>query len=329
MSKKSTPAGAKKAAPKKPVTWQSTDAKKVPSIRTPKRWHARRDRSALPVHEPLPNVWRLTKAVAVLLWRHKKAFITLALIYGILNLVLVRGFSGGVNVTELKHELNQAITGQAAALTTSLTVLVSLVSTSGNTSSSTGGAYQTFLLIVMSLAVIWALRMTLAREQFRLRDTFYKGMYPLVPFLLVFLVMVLQLLPLVAGAGIYSMVTTGGISVNLFENILWGIGCGLLAALSFYWLTSSAFALYIVTLPGMAPFKALRSARELVRGRRLSVLRKLLYLPLMLFLAAVVIMVPVILVAAPLAQWLFFFLTMCSLVVIHTYMYTVYRELLA
>ena len=78
----------------------------------------------------------------------------------------------------------------------------------------------------------------------------------------------------------------------------------------------------------MTPFKALRSARQLVRGRRLAVLRKLLFLPLALFVIAIIIMVPVILVVAPVAQWLFFFLTMCALVVVHTYMYTVYRELL-
>jgi hypothetical protein len=278
---------------------------------------------------PLPNVFRLTEKVARLLWAHKKMLLGLALIYGILNLVLVRGFSGSLNVSDLKQQLDQAFSGQFAAVATSLTVFASLVSTSGNTSSSTGGAYQTFLLLIMSLAVIWALRMTIAGEQFRLRDSFYKGMYPLVPFLLVFVVVCLQLLPLVMGAGMYSTVVGNGIAINVLEKLLWALGCGLLVALSLYWLSASTFALYIVTLPNMTPMKALRSARELVRGRRLSVLRKLLFLPLVLFLVAIVIMVPIILIAAPLAQWLFFILTMCALVVVHTYMYVMYRELLA
>ncbi|MEO6513843.1 MAG: hypothetical protein ABIR37_04105 [Candidatus Saccharimonadales bacterium] len=281
------------------------------------------------VRPVLPSVWSITKTVARMLWLHKKVFLSLALIYGVLNLVLVRGFTGGLNVSDLKGQLDQAFSGHLAALATSATVFASLVSTSGNTSNSTGGAYQTFLLLIMSLAVIWALRMTLAGEAFRLRDSFYKGMYPLVPFLLVFVVIGLQLLPLVIGAGIYSLVVSSGIAVNAFQQILWGIGCAALVALSLYWLTASLFALYIVTLPNMTPRKALRSARELIRGRRLSVLRKLLFLPLALFLAAIVIMLPVILLAAPLAQWLFFLLTMCSLVVVHAYMYTVYRELLA
>ena len=57
------------------------------------------------------------------------------------------------------------------------------------------------------------------------------------------------------------------------------------------------FALYIVTLPDMTPMKALRSARELVRYRRWTVLRKVLFLPLMLLVVAAIIMVPIIILA--------------------------------
>ena len=39
-------------------------------------------------------------------------------------------------------------------------------------------------------------------------------------------------------------------------------------------------------------------------------------------------MVPIIIVLTPLAQWVFFLLTMFTLVAIHAYMYTLYRELL-
>lgn len=278
---------------------------------------------------PLPSVWRISATVGQLLWRHKNIFLSLALIYGLLNLVLVRGFSGGTNVSDLKTQLDQVFTGHYASLASSLTIFASLVSTSGNTSSSTGGAYQTFLLAIMSLAVIWTLRMAVAGERFRLRDSFYKSMYPLIPFLLVFFVICIQLIPLLIGAGVYSTVATNGIAVTALEKILWGVGCGLLAAVSLYWIVASSLALYIVTLPNMTPLKALRSARQLVRGRRLSVLRKLLFLPLAIFVIAVIIMVPVILLLPALAQWLFFVLTMCSLVVVHAYIYTVYRELLS
>jgi hypothetical protein len=314
--------------PKQAAVSKKKTAQKPAATNKPARAWRSRFRYEGPVRKPLPNVWRITRSVSSLLWKYKKTFASLALIYGVLNLALVRGFAGNLNVSELKAQLDQVFSGQFAALATSITVFTSLVSTSGNTSSSTGGAYQIFLLLVMSLAVIWSLRMVIAGETFRLRDSFYKGMYPLVPFLLVLVVVSLQLLPLLAGGGIYSTVVSSGVASNTFEQILWGLSCSLLVALSFYWLTASVFALYIVTLPNMTPLKALRSAKELVRGRRLSVLRKLLFLPVALFIVAVVIMLPIILVAAPLAQWLFFLLTMCSLIAVHAYMYSVYRELL-
>src|SRR5664279_5801814 len=59
----------------------------------------------------LPSVWRLTKQAALTLWQHKRLFISITLIYGLLNLVLAQGVSGGTDVSQLKHALNQVFTG--------------------------------------------------------------------------------------------------------------------------------------------------------------------------------------------------------------------------
>jgi hypothetical protein len=93
-------------------------------------------------------------------------------------------------------------------------------------------------------------------------------------------------------------------------------------------LASSLFALYIVTLPGMTPIRALRSARGLVRYRRWTVIRKILWLPLLLLLVAAVIMLPIIIWLTAVAQWVFFILSMFALLAVHSYMYALYRELL-
>jgi hypothetical protein len=130
------------------------------------------------------------------------------------------------------------------------------------------------------------------------------------------------------GSSIYSIVIANGIAVNLIEKALFVALFVALAALSVYWISSSLFALYIVTLPDMTPLKALRSARELVRGRRWAVFRKLICLPVILLVVAAIIMLPIIILLTPLAQWVFFLLTMFALVAVHTYMYTLYRELL-
>lgn len=276
----------------------------------------------------LPSAWRLTKMTATTLWRYRRLFIGITLVYGLLNLILVQGLANSTNVTSLKNELNQVFTGHFGSLASSLSVFVVLVGGAGNASSQTAGAYQLSLGIITSLAVIWALRQLLAGAQLRIRDAYYRGMYPLVPFILVLIVMGLQLIPLLIGSLLYSIVTTNGIAVYPIEKILWDLIYALLALASLYMISSSFFALYIVTLPDMTPRKALRSARDLVKKRRWRVLRKILWLPLVLLVGAAVIMVPIIIWLTPLAQWVFFLLTMFSLVAVHAYMYTLYRELL-
>ncbi|MDB5164560.1 MAG: hypothetical protein JWL89_186 [Candidatus Saccharibacteria bacterium] len=277
----------------------------------------------------LPNVWLLTKSTARLLWGQKKLFIGITLVYGLLNLVLVQGLvAGTTDVASLKDQLNQVSNGHFSALGSSLSVFVVLVGSAGNKSDQTAGAYQLFLALIGSLAIIWALRQAVAGNVLRIRDAYYRGMYPLVPFILVLAVVGLQLLPLLIGSVVYSAAISGGLATIAAEKLAWGLFYGALALLSLYMVSSSLFALYIVTLPDMTPLKALRSARELVRYRRWTVLRKVLALPVVLLLIAAVVMLPIIILLTPLAQWVFFLLTMFALLGVHSYMYTLYRELL-
>jgi hypothetical protein len=232
-------------------------------------------------------------------------------------------------VSTLKHTLDQASAGHIDALASGLSVFALLVGSAGNNSNPTAGAYQLFLALMASLAIIWALRQVLAgTKKVRIRDTYYRGMYPLVPFILVLIVIALQLVPLLVGSTVYSLVINNGIAVLTVEKLVWALLYAVLALLSFYMVSSSLFALYIVTLPDMTPLKALRSARELVRYRRWTVLRKILCLPIILLAVAAVIMLPIIVWLTALAQWVFFLLTMFSLVGVHAYMYVLYRELL-
>lgn len=302
--------------------------------RTGRKTVSRRKPSPPPVksakwgQQALPGSWQLARQAATVLWSRRTIFGAIILIYGGLTIVLVRGLAGGTDVSELKRQLTQAFSGQFGALASSLSILAVLVSSSGNGSSPTAGTYQFFLAVVVSLAIIWGLRSAGAGQAFRARDAYYNGMYPLVPYILVLLVIGLQLLPLLIGSSIYSTVVNGGIAVHLAEKLFWlAVFLGL-AGLSLYWLSSSLFALYIVTLQGMTPLRALRSARQLVQGRRWQVLRKLTALPVFLLLTAAVIMLPIILWLTPLAQWVFFVLTMAVLAAVHAYMYSLYRELL-
>jgi len=275
------------------------------------------------IKTPVPSSYRLLRSSGGLLKRNWKLFLGITGIYGLLTIVLVHGFGSGTDLSSIKSSL-QGVNGVASAAT----LFSYLLGTSGSSSNAAGGTYQTFLLIITSLVTIWALRQVLAGKQIRIRDAFYKGTYPLIQFILVLFVVGLQLLPLLFGSWIYATVVGNGIATAPIEKIIWALMFFLLALLSLYMICSSLFALYIVTLPDMTPMKALRSARELVRYRRWLVLRKIIFLPVALFILAAVIMIPIILVATVLAQWVFFMLSMLVLIVVNTYMYLLYRALL-
>jgi hypothetical protein len=326
MAKKSGKSRSKRAAAKIPAKKPSaqgvaagkkTAAKKPPA-------------SPKPAKPPvkLPNAWRLARMAAATLWRHKRLFIGITVIYGLLNLLLVQGLANTTDASSLKGQLNQVFTGHLGGLTSGFSIFMIMLGSAGSGSSPTAGGYQSVLVLITSLAVIWALRQISAGTAFRLRDAYYRGMYPLIPFILVLLVIGLQLIPLFIGSTLYVIVTTNSISVYLVEKLFWILVFAVLALWSLYMLSSSLLALYIVTLPDMTPRRALRSAKELSRHRRWSILRKILCLPIMLVIVAAIIMVPIIIVLTPLARWIFFLLTIGSLAAIHTYMYTLYRELL-
>jgi hypothetical protein len=118
------------------------------------------------------------------------------------------------------------------------------------------------------------------------------------------------------------------VAVTLLEQVLWLAVWFVLGVTSLYMISSSLFALYIVTLPDMAPLAALRSARQLVAHRRWAVMRKIIFLPLALMILAAVLVLPIILFATPLAAVVFFLISMLFLPFAHSYMYALYRALL-
>lgn len=326
MAKKSNSTTTKKLKAKRPVVKSKPKAAKV-KVKTIAKSRASKS-VAKPQPTKLPSVWQITKSAALTLWEHRRLFIIITVIYGLLGLILVQGLATGTDVGNLKGQLDKIFTGHLGALVSGFSIFTILLTSSGN-SSSQSSAYQLFITLITSLAIIWALRKVMSGDKMRVRDAYYRGMYPLIPFMLVLLVIGLQLIPLIVGSTLYNIVSSNGIAVHVIEKIMWIIIFGLLVLSSLYMLSSSLFALYIVTLPDMTPIKALRSAKKLVRNRRWIVLRKILCLPAILLVVAGLIMIPIIIFAAPLSQFIFFILSTLTLIMAHAYMYTLYRNLLS
>jgi len=282
----------------------------------------------VPAYKPLPKARKLFTAALRQLWSQKKLFGGIVIIYGALNLLLVHGFGGNGDVTNIKALLDSLVHGFGGRLTSAAATFLTLLASSGGTQSEVSSVYQTLLLLVFSLAFIWALRQTLAKHKVRVRDSFYQGLYPLAVFFLVFLLLCVQLLPLVLGSSLYGTVVSNGIVVYWWEKAIFIAVFALAALWSLRMVTASIFALYIATLPDMTPLAAYRSARQLVYGRRLLIWRKIIFLPVVLVLLAALVEVPLIFLFTPAAVWMFFVLGIVALPVVHGYLYNLYREML-
>jgi len=292
----------------------------------------------------LPGFWAFTNIVRQILWKQKRTFGLLALVYALLTVVLV-GIASQDTYDQLRAVLedsggdifsgNWGEVGKAglllwAGVTGSLT----------NTASESQQIYGAILLLFAWLTTVWLLRAILAGRQPRLRDGLYNAGAPVLAMFLVGLVMVVQLLPLALAIIGYSAATTSGLlSGGGVEVMLFWVVAGLLALLSLYWATSTFIALVVVTLPGMYPMQALRTAGDLVIGRRIRILLRLLWMLLLIAIIWVLVVVPVILFDAwlksllPAVAWLpivpIVLLVMTTLTVIWSggYVYLLYRRI--
>jgi hypothetical protein len=277
---------------------------------------------------PLPSGFALLKTALKIIRQNWKVFLGISALYALLTAGLVTGFSA-VNLSDAKQSFGEVVSGQINQAATGLSLFVYMLGSAGATGGNPAASvYQIVLGVVVSLAIIWTLRQVYAGKTVRVRDGFYQGMYPFVQFVLVLLVVGLQLLPLLAGAAVYQLVVANGIAATPVEFLLWLALFFLLALLSIYMVCASLFALYIVSLPGVTPFAALRSAKQLVLHRRWAVVRKVLFLPLALIVIMAVITIPFIMLVTPVAPWLFFILSTMVLVVVHGYLYALYKAML-
>lgn len=310
--------GAKKGTSKKEVSVEPRQ------LKTPKYQSFRLQKKMPKVAvAKMPGAFKLFYATLKMLAKNWKLFGGLAILYGLFNILLVQGLSGALSSSQ-GIETNKA--DSWSQFLNGIMIFTSMAGSHVN--SEAASAYQFFLTLVFSLAFIWAIRELFAGSVPRIRQSLYQGMYPLVPYVTVLTIVVLQLVPVVIGAFLYSLVTSNVISLSGVEVLFWTVIFGLSALISLYLLCSSVIALYIACLSGMTPIRALRAARELVHYRRWEVMRKLVFLPIAILVCGAVITVPFIFFAAPVAGVLLFILSLLAPAVIHGYLYRVYRELL-
>lgn len=293
----------------------------------------------------LPGYWAFTNDVRRIVWKNKKVLLGVAAAYAILT-VLVAGIASQDIYTELSDALSDSseglFEGFFGEVSKATLLLFSGVSGSLNQASSDPqvqqGVYGTIIALLTWLTTVWLLRAILAGRKPKLRDGIYNAGAPIVPTFLVATVIVVQLVPIALVAFAYSAAVASGLLEGGVEAMLFWSVALLLTVLSLYWITSTIMALIVVTLPGMYPMQALKTGGDLVIGRRIRILLRLLWMILSIVVIWLLVMVPIILFdgwiksALPALAWVpivpVSLLIMSSFTVVWaaSYVYLLYRK---
>jgi hypothetical protein len=248
----------------------------------------------------MPGYVSFTYSVQKILWNHRRTFLCVVLAYAVMTVMLMN-LSSETLYTQMRNTIDETSgsvfsgfwgeIGKAGLLLTA-GMSGSFTDTSAGTQMQISAA---IVALLTWLTTVWLLRAILAGRKPKMRDGLYNAGAPLVSTLLISIVIILQALPLVLalfgyGAAVSSGLLEGGAEAMVFWSV-----AALLVILSFYWITSTLIALVVVTLPGMYPMQALRTAGDLVVGRRLRILLRLLWMGLMIAVAWAVIVIPIIL----------------------------------
>lgn len=290
----------------------------------------------------LPGLFAFTKEVTRVLWRHRRTFFLLGALYALLFTVFVGAQSEEAYVMlgdTLKEAGGQLAEGGIGVVGEASLLLLSV--TTGNLGGELSEAQQVvsiLLFLLVWLTTVWLLRNFLAGHKVKLRDGLYNSGAPLFATIIIALLVAIQLLPVAfAGIGYNAALVTGLLNGGIATMLFW-LAAGLLVVLSLYWITSSLFALIIITIPGMYPYKAIVTAGDLMVGRRIKILLRWLWMLLVMAVTASVLLLPVILIdmalkqtwpllsGVPIVPFIVVFFTSCATIWMTAYVYLLYRK---
>lgn len=275
--------------------------------------------------KPLPSSWQLIKESLQFFKHHASVFLWIIMIHTFFYFVLVYG-SASINVRELQDTLQTLLGTQANSIESTTAVFGSVIT--AQTQREGAAIYNFLLFLIMSLATIWSIRRIVAGKTFLIRDAFYSGMRPAIPFIIILMVMFVQLIPFMVTSYVYTVGRGSGIFVSGVEDMLFFLLALTAGLLSFYWLTTSILSLYAVTLPNMYPLRTLRLTKKVTQFRRFLVFRRLIALP---FIIALVFMFITLLAIRFLPQtslWVVQLFPIFILPLIHIYLFKLYKSLL-
>ena len=132
----------------------------------------------------------------------------------------------------------------------------------------------------------------MAGHKVGLRDGLYNAMAPLVSTFVIFAVVLVECIPIFLLVIAYSAaMETGFLTMPFYALLFWGFAA-VMVLIAGYLLPTALVALLAVTVPGVYPFKALMMAAELMKGRKVRFVLRLLALLLVLAVIFAVVILP-------------------------------------
>ncbi len=307
--------------------------------RRPHRTFRQTKHRDMPKLSPLPSNIFFTVEVFGLMRKYKKAYISFVLIYVVLY-TLLGGISSQAGYQSLSDGIKEfgpdVVGGEIGQATQTLTLFGAAITGALNDPlSEAQQVYIGILGIFTWLTIVWYLRHVLAGAKVNVRDAIYNSGAPFLSTAVIAGILLIQSIPAVAAIVVYFSLVGSGVVQGGVESMMFAVAAGLFVVLSLYWMTSTLFAMVIVTLPGTYPMKALSLAGDVVIGRRLSLLVRSFWMIFVLFLVWAFILVPVILLVEfipwdwlPVVPFVIQLLTAWSFLFFASYAYLLYRRMI-
>ena len=224
----------------------------------------------------------------------------LLIIVVILNVVFI-GIMSEANYIQFQDIMDQTSAevtgGDIGSVAKAGLLLISTITTGGLSGDSSEAAvvFGVIIFLIIWLTTIFLLRHIMAGHKVKLRDGLYNAMTPLISSFLVFVVAVLQCIPIFILIIAFSAAVRTEFLATPFYALLFFIFAVLMILLSGYLLSSSLIAFIAVSAPGMYPLRALNTASDLMMGRRVRFIIRLIALLIALAIVWVIVMLPLIL----------------------------------
>ena len=279
-----------------------------------------------------------------MIFKNWKLFLPFLIIVVVLNALFV-GIMNEANYVQFQDILDetseQASGGDIGSVAKAGLLLMSTVSTGGLSGESSEAAvvFGVLIFLIIWLVTIFLLRHIMAGHKVKLRDGLYNAMTPLISTFVVFIVVLFQCIPIFLLIIAYSAAVQTEFLSTPFYALVFFVFAVVMILISGYLLSSSLMAFVAVSAPGLYPMRALSAASEMMMGRRVKLILRIIALIMGLAVRWVVVMLPLILFdmwmktfewteGIPFVPICLTIMTCFTYIYVTTYLYIYYRWML-